>query len=427
MNNIINRSENDFVTLYKTKDLGFRVYDKFTDEYYSTYDYPKDRRKYHLFKKYTLTDKSLKEFANDMIIWTTELQFASLNKSLKSIIDYSKNFSLQGGVTSTFNYFCAKKYKCHEPITYTEYKWYELCGNSAHQYLAEECKNTIVYNCYGYDYNKYYCRLLGSDFLIPINKGEEFKLTDLYFHKLRYGFYRCKITGNKKFRKIFTYNPKNVYLKEYVEYAYKHRKEYEVEIELIVDGDYNALLYKPRDMVPISSITKDWFEFMMKINKEFNEKGIKNELFKMIASTTWGNMSETNTINVDEDDFDNYDVGDENHEYSVNEEFVSKKKHYFELINNMEPYKFNLRLKPFVTCTGRIKIADTMIKAGIDNVFRVHSDGIVLYKPFNFNDLTIWNEDKTTGDIHWLNNNDYMNIKDKKYPKWLKKHNIEEA
>ena len=93
----------------------------------------------------------------------------------------------------------------------------------------------------------------------------------------------------------------------------------------------------------------------------------------------------------------------------------------------MEPYKFNLRLKPFVTCTGRIKIADTMIKAGIDNVFRVHSDGIVLYKPFNFNDLTIWNEDKTTGDIHWLNNNDYMNIKDKKYPKWLKKHNIEEA
>ena len=77
MNDIINRSENDFVTLYKTKDLGFRVYDKFTDEYYSTYDYPKDRRK---FKKYDLTDKSLKEFANDMIIWTNDFQRVSLNK-----------------------------------------------------------------------------------------------------------------------------------------------------------------------------------------------------------------------------------------------------------------------------------------------------------------------------------------------------------
>ena len=39
----------------------------------------------------------------------------------------------------------------------------------------------------------------------------------------------------------------------------------------------------------------------------------------MIASTTWGNMSETNTINVDEDDLDNYDIGDENHEYSIND------------------------------------------------------------------------------------------------------------
>jgi len=80
MNNIIYRSENDFVTLYITRDLGFRVYDKFTDEYYSTYDYPKDRRKYHLFKKYTLIDKSFKKFANDMIIWTNDLQRVSLNK-----------------------------------------------------------------------------------------------------------------------------------------------------------------------------------------------------------------------------------------------------------------------------------------------------------------------------------------------------------
>jgi hypothetical protein len=55
MNSIINRSENDFVTLYKTKDLGFRIYDKFTDEYLSTYDYPKERRTYHLFKNYKMT------------------------------------------------------------------------------------------------------------------------------------------------------------------------------------------------------------------------------------------------------------------------------------------------------------------------------------------------------------------------------------
>jgi hypothetical protein len=145
MNSIINRSENDFVTLYKTKDLGFRIYDKFTDEYLSTYDYPKERRTYHLFKNYKMTDESLKNFANNMIIWTDDLKEVTLNKNkTKSIIDYSKYFSLQGGVTASFNYFCEKKYKSHEPITCTEYKWYESCGNSSHQYLDAKCKNTII-------------------------------------------------------------------------------------------------------------------------------------------------------------------------------------------------------------------------------------------------------------------------------------------
>jgi hypothetical protein len=428
--NIINRSENDFVTLYKTKDLGFRVYDQFVDEYYSTNNYPKDRRAYHLFKNYSLTDESLKNYAKNMIKWTNELQKATLNKNeTRSIIDFSKMYSLQGGIIITFNYFCAKKYKSQH-ITCTEYKWYEICGNSSHQYLDEKCKNTVVYDCYGFDYNKYYCRLLGSDFLIPINQGEECKLKELYFHKLLHGFYRCKITGNKNFRKIFTYNSENVYLKEYVEFAYENRKEYDVEIELIIDGDYNALLYKTRDMRPISSVTKDWYEYMMKINSEFNENGIKNQLFKMIASSTWGTVSETNTINVEYDDIDDYDIGpigDENHDYCIINEIQSKKKHYYELLNNMNPYKFNLRLKPFITCAGRIKIAKTMLKAGIDNVFRCHTDGIVLYKNFAFNDPTIWTEEKTSGSIHWLNNNNYKNIYDKDYSKWLSDNNIEEA
>jgi hypothetical protein len=61
-NNIINRSENDFVTLYKTKSLEFRIYDRFTDEFYTSNAYPKERRTYHLFKNYKLNDTDLKNF-----------------------------------------------------------------------------------------------------------------------------------------------------------------------------------------------------------------------------------------------------------------------------------------------------------------------------------------------------------------------------
>lgn len=125
----------------------------------------KNRRTYHLFKNYALTDISLKTFANDMIMWTNDLQSVSLNKNeTKSLIDYSKYCSLRGGVTAIFNYFCGKKYKSHEPITCTEFKYFESCGNLSHQYLDEECKNTVIDDCCGYDFNKYYCRLLGKIF-----------------------------------------------------------------------------------------------------------------------------------------------------------------------------------------------------------------------------------------------------------------------
>ena len=57
----------------------------------------------------------------------------------------------------------------------------------------------------------------------------------------------------------------------------------------------------------ISLITKEWYVYMIKINNT----SIKNKLFNMFCSTTWGNLSESNTINVNYEDIDDYDVGDE--------------------------------------------------------------------------------------------------------------------
>ena len=63
-NNIINRSENDFVTLYKTKSLEFKLYDRFTDEFSTSHDYPKHRRIYHLLKNYKMNSTELKKFSD---------------------------------------------------------------------------------------------------------------------------------------------------------------------------------------------------------------------------------------------------------------------------------------------------------------------------------------------------------------------------
>ena len=321
-----------------------------------------------------------------------------------------------------FNYFCQNKYKCHEQITADEYKWFELSCNSSLQYLSPDAKGKII-DSYGYDQNKYYCRILGSELLIPINKGEEYKLKILD-DKLKHGFYKVKITcENEEFRKLFAFNKNHVYLNISIEFARKFQDKYDVNIELIKDGKPNALLYKDRDMRPLNSITKDWFNYLMKLND--NPVLKKNLLLKQICSTAWGALSETNTINktLEEINSENIDVGDENHMYDIIDEVRGKNKHYYVLLNNWDPYKHNIRLKPWITSYGRNKIA-SLVLPHIDKVFRIHTDGIVLYEPvkFKLEDKFMWSEEKTTGEIHWVNNNCYIHTSSLKYDEFVNKH-----
>jgi len=181
-------------------------------------------------------------------------------------------------------------------------------------------------------------------------------------------------------------------------------------------------------MRPLNSITKDWFNYLMKLNN--NDILKKNPLLKNICSTAWGSLSETNTINktLEEIENENIDVGDENHMYDIINEVIGKNKHYYVLLNNNFPYKHNIRLKPWVTSYGRNKIA-TLALPHIDKVFRIHTDGIVLYESVIFTDRFMWNEPKTTGLIHWVNNNCYKNVFEKDYDEfvneYVKKHTDE--
>jgi len=338
-------------------------------------------------------------------------------------------------VARVFNYFCGKKYKCHEPITREEFNFFEMCCNSSLQYLSPDAEGNII-ESFGYDQNKFYCRVMGSNLLIPRNKGEEYKLKDLT-DKLRHGIYRVKITcENEEFRKIFSFSKDHTYLNITIDFARKHQDKYDIDIQLIKDDKPNALLYKDRDMVPLNSITKEWYEYLMKLNSlKYENNDLKilqhNALFKFICSTAWGSLSEINTINKTEEEIEkeNIDIGDENHMYDIYDEVQGKNKHYFVLLNNWSPYKHNIRLKPWITAYSRIIMAN-LILPNIENVFRVHTDGIVSYKNLTFDKKdywgnNMWMEGKTTGKIHWHKNNCYKNIVSKDYGKWLVKNKIE--
>jgi len=79
MENIFNRSKDDFVVLYKNEDLQFRIYDYYSKEL-STGDYPYNRRIYHMFKGYSLSDEGLKEFAKDFSNWSYDLRELTFNQ-----------------------------------------------------------------------------------------------------------------------------------------------------------------------------------------------------------------------------------------------------------------------------------------------------------------------------------------------------------
>lgn len=437
MENIVNRSFNDYVILYKKEDLSFRIYDNYDDSY-SNGEYPKERRTYHLamgyYKKqkdsYDGLDEAMKEYADDFYKFSNQLKKATYNpKTGKSLIDYSTTYSQLAMVVRVFNYFCGRKYKCHESIDATEWKWMEWANSSALMHLTPEAHKKTI-DSYGYDENKFYCRVLGSDYMIPRNRGSEEKLTAIY-EKLRWGYYRVKITcDNPEFRKIFKYSEHDVYWKTQVELARKHQKEFDIDIELIVDGEPNAYLYLDRNMIKLSSVTKEWFEYLMKLNKTIDEDGNelkRNPLLKMLCSTAWSTMNETNTMNKTEEEIinENIDVGDaeNDHEYDIIEQVISKKKSYYVLRHNFQPYKYNIRLKPLISAYGREIMAE-LAYPHLDKLFRIHTDGIVFTEPVEFKHSewgkTLWPEEKTTGEINWRHNGCYKKTTDKDYKSWKK-------
>jgi len=98
------------------------------------------------------------------------------------------------------------------------------------------------------------------------------------------------------------------------------------------------------------------------------------------------------------------------------------------LLNINNPYKYNIRLKPFLASQCRNITANVVLK-NIDKVIRVQNDNITFTEKQNLNVEYLMPEDKTTGIIYFKNANNYINFTegDKKIEKIIndiKKHKL---
>jgi hypothetical protein len=394
----------DYIISYKLLSGNFRIYSETTGEITECDMLPRDIKKFIMLSgdDRHATDDDLREYAIQFREWNRELKFNDICS-----IEYSECYSDYTVVTRTFNRYCKKNYKNHDTITPVEYKWFERCANSGIQYLKQ---NNYTKTGYAYDFKSQYGLVMISDNKIPSKEGEEVTLKKLPKRKdLKHGFYHVKITcDNDNFRKMFVFSKYNTYLNVSLEFAMKHKKEFDIKFELVQKNQPNAYLYKDEDMVTLSSITSEWFTKLTNLRKKFP----KNRLLKHLISSAWGGLNANNEINktLDEIKSEKLIVGiTDKSDYIIKEYYDYDNRQYYVLLDRKRPYKHNIRLKPWITALARNLTASVVLE-DVDSVIRTHTDCIVFKHKMKFDNPNLVPEEKTTGKIHWINAGCYSNL-----------------
>ena len=416
----------EFEVTIKLQNGNYKVYNSSTKEITETEKLNKNINSYFVPKHFitklkdrkgwtddevdTYFDKVLKKYAKRLVIDRDEL----LNcDTLLKKFDIFDVFQYPNGdifyrrgdnvVTAFFRLITRKdKYDYFDKITYQEYQYFESCFNGSLTYTK-----TGIFDCYGYDYSKYYPSILGnieSKFKIPFKEGIEKTIVKLPKY-LQYGFYKVKITSNNLiFDKLFKFNSSNIYCHYDVQFA---REFDNVDIKLFLD-EPNAFVYKGEDLIESNKIFNLWFETIKKLKNELP----KNTLVKLLASSLWGYLSKSNIEIKTDDQFFNDDFAPD--DYIIIDQIFKKNCSYFKLINkNNKFYSTDFRLKPFITSFARCKTARTIIDNNlIDDLIRIHTDSVCLSKPFDFSKYSdeLIAEAKTTGKFEFININNYVRI-----------------
>ena len=396
---------------FKTSHNFFRVFDGLA---LKTLNYlPKNTSLFYLTKKgYDASDESLKEYYCDIKVASDELYQSDELRGF----DYLQAFKMQDGnmfykshtsnVKTIFNMRATYEWKSFEEIDITEASWFKQSQNGGLQY----CRSGD-FQSYGYDFNMFYPRLLGdkrfSELQIPIKKGTEEYLSELPAI-LQYGFYRINVLcDNPNFTKVFSLSRDKVYTHYSVSFLLEliRKHNFNIDIQLIQDGEANAYIYNDIDLIPSYDLFKNWFSCLLSLKKKYP----KNILVKMLSSSLWGHLSQKNTICVDSEKIDEYDVDLGNDaDYKILDIILKQDgSEYYKLLNSKKPYKLNLRLKPFITSYGRNKTARVALRM-IDNVIRIHTDGVAFNQPYTVKSENLLPEAKTTGKFRFNNVNNYQ-------------------
>jgi hypothetical protein len=408
----------EIVYYYKVKETHFYICDNDQDdqpEFYETLYNLKDQgyNAFQIFKGFENSYEGLTAFRKCFRQWDKEIN--TVNK----VIKYSERKSNFGAVYQIYFKYCeyeAFKVKrdmkknrkidaFQQVIDYDEFICLESTFNGGKQYLMDSIRNVST-QMYSYDFSSFYPSIMGmqsSLFEIPVTQGRKLNLKKINWENPKYGTYHVRIysTNYESAKKIFAFNPRNWYSHYCIKFAYKYRKELGFTFELLnpeENEDYNAYIYD--NVIPSSSIFGYWYKQLLKIKQKFP----KNKLVKHLLSSLHGTLVAGNYIYMKEDeidvDADILDIKDREYsEYKLKEE-IDNGSTLFKLVRSNNPYRGPFaRMKPYIVSFARNYVAIFVMKNGlIDNLLRVHTDGMQFDKEIDFSHIEyapIFEEDKS--------------------------------
>jgi len=153
-----------------------------------------------------------------------------------------------------------------------------------------------------------------------------------------------------------------------------------------------------KDMTESGDIFKIWYHTLKDLKKEFP----KNKLIKKIASTTWGEIQRKNNIIKNSDEMEEFqdfsrNLADDRKYYLNDFKIRQDDKELYYLIDKSKPiYKYQYRLKPFLTSYARHQMALLALK-NIDNVVRIQTDSITYDKDIDIEAYLFKRENDKSG------------------------------
>jgi hypothetical protein len=440
----------EYCAYTKLRDGQFMIWNSETNEITNKLLEPHDIHHFELYAKKKDIDKSgltleeyLRQYGKNIMTWRNEL----LNcKSLIKQFDYmdeskGKRLTLiykthQLNIMKFFKRYLPKSIddKVFDIVQLYEYVIYEKTYNGGLQKLLEPG----IYKTIGYDFSNSYGNIMSSNlflckyqqnFFMPTKKGELYKYDTMpeYFE---YGLYNIKIESTSEyFDMIFVTNVNNWYTHYELNFLLSNEEELKCSMKLITDNEYNALIYRKKTLIDGFKIFNQWNMRLQEVKNELPNNG----LVKMLRSRLWVFLSERNSKTYTEQEIINENIEcDINLESAyryllVNEVRKRNGEMVYELLDKEQPYRYNYRLKPFITSFQRVVIAQIGMQH-IKAIVRIHTDAItydikklkdhydidieagdILHKSEDLPTFKI--EDKTTGKIEFKNINVYEKVK----------------